>query len=192
MYKSIITANTLVKITYSMLFLTVLVTKEYFSYSLLLRCWAKLSYRHLKIQQIIKGLKSVYGIQHLNVIGDMCGKYLCSYNNEAVMHLDATNGYWVIQSVLGFLVNECANRQDREYPQIVNFILSEEAMNFNVCTALVSALKIERADCNGREVIGGSKIAADGILSPPLVCIGFMKSFKTVMVTFPWFYRRKF
>jgi hypothetical protein len=92
------------------------------------------------------------------------------YEKLTITILDTTNGYGVIQCVLGFLVNECANRQDREYPHIVNLLLSEEAMNFKaMCTALVSPLKIERVDGHRREAICCSKKAADAILSPPLV-----------------------
>ena len=92
------------------------------------------------------------------------------YEKLTIIILDTANGYWVIQCVLGFLVNDCANRQDREYPQIVNLLLSEEAMNFKAMrTALVSALKIEGADGNRREAICCSETAADAILSPPLV-----------------------
>ena len=94
------------------------------------------------------------------------------YEKLTIIILDTTNVYGVIQCVLGFLVNDCANRQDREYQQIVNLLLSEEAMNFKaMCTALVSALKIERADGHRRDAICCSRKAADAILSPPLVAI---------------------
>ena len=128
-------------------------------------CWSQQSFQRFKIYVIIKGLKSVYGIEQLDT--GLPNAYLASRSTTMFpwiyiwigIHVKITclpiatrllkistiykiKGFWVLQLLI-------ANKQERESEHIMNLLLSEEATNFKATRiALASALKIDLADGN--------------------------------------------